>query len=379
MNHTATGNLLTAIFWVIGAGGLLAAGDDSGPGKGPPLAPVRFRAPAAWEYTAPLILPEDRPSDRSVAQKDPTVVCVKGKWHVFMTIKLKGVSAIEHCSFDTWAGAHKARRTILKVADSKYYCAPQVFYFRPHKKWYLIYQLGAAGKRKLQIAYSTTADIADPGSWTKARSIFDSDAEDPRREGGLDFWVICDQRRAYLFFTSLNGKLWRMWTKREDFPRGFGRLELALRANIFEASHTYKLKGTGKYLSIIEANPGGRRYYKAYLADRLDGEWTPVADSERKPFAGWANVRPAAGVSAWTDNISHAELIRDGCDETMPVDPQNLRLVFQGALQKEKAGKSYGRIPWRIGILTPVAQPAPSRRGRTQRDQRTVNTELGRP
>lgn len=165
--------------------------------------------------------------------------------------------------------------------------------------------------------------------------------------------LICDEKRAYLFFTSLNGKLWRCWTDLNDFPRGFDHCEIALQAAIFEASHTYKLKGTGKYLSIVEQN--GRRYYKAYLADSLDGQWTPLADTEVKPFAGAANIRPAAGVKPWTDNISHGELIREGVDQTMTVGPANLRFLFQGVLESEKAGKGYGQFPWRLGILTPVA------------------------
>ena len=58
-----------------------------------------------------------------------------------------------------------------------------------------------------------------------------------------------------------------------------------------------------------------------------------------------------------TDSISHGEFIRAGNDQTMTVDPRNLRFVFQGALQKEKAGRNYGQIPWRIGMLTPAGQP----------------------
>jgi hypothetical protein len=320
----------------------------------PRAGPVEFKAPAQWQYTAPLISPEDRAVDRSMAQKDPSVVFAGGRWHVFMTIKLPGMTPMEYCSFDRWEDADKAPRTLLKVADSTYYCAPQVFYFTPQQKWYLMYQLGVPGRKNMHIAFSTTADIADPTSWSKAQSIFESDEADPRQEGGLDYWVICDEERAYLFFTSLNGKLWRMWTRLEDFPHGFGHLEVALRADIFEASHTYRLKGLNKYLTIVEANAGGKRYYKAYLADSLDGAWTPVADSEQKPFAGAVNVVPAASVPAWTDNISHGELIREGRDQTMTVDPEQLRFVFQGALEKEKAGKNYSQIPWRIGILTPA-------------------------
>ena len=310
-----------------------------------------WQVPALWEYSAPLIAAEQRKTERSRAQKDPTVVFYEGKWHVFMTVKLRGKSATEHCSFAKWEEADRSKRTILRISKSNYYCAPQVFYFRPHGKWYLVYQMGVPGANKMWVAYSTTTDIADPGSWTQAMPMLDGGKNDPRKVGGLDYWIICDNERAYLFLTSLNGKMWRLWTRLEDFPRGFDKFELALEAKVFEASHTYKLKGTDKYLTVIEEN--GRRYYKAYLADHLAGKWTPLADTARRPFAGWHNVRPAAGVEAWTDNISHGELIRDGCDETLTVDPGHLRFIFQGMWDKDKSGKGYGQFQWRIGMLTP--------------------------
>lgn len=321
--------------------------------------------PSMWEYSAPLITPDNRDTYRSVAQKDPSVVFHQGKWHVFATIVLQDAVRIEYLSFDVWENADMVPRTVLKLADSRYYAAPrlyyaapQVFYFAPQKKWYLFYQLDVPGEKYMQISFSTTSDISNPASWSQAQSVFRSNYEDLRIKGGLDYWVICDQQRAYIFYTSLNGKLWRMSAPIKEFPYGFGQVEIALQADIFEASHTYTLDGFGKYLTIIEANPGGKRYYKAYIADSLDGSWIPVADSWEKPFAGEMNVRPANGVSVWTDNISHAELVRAGNDQTMPVNPQELQLVFQGALQTDKAGISYGSIPWRIGILTMAGQEA---------------------
>jgi hypothetical protein len=315
-------------------------------------APPQFEPPARWEYSAPLISPEQRGQERSRAQKDPTVVFYRGKWHVFMTVKLPGRSAIEYCSFEDWKDADRSPRTILRISDSDYYCAPQVFYFTPHEKWYLIFQMGSPGARYMWVAYSTTETIEDPESWTQAKAILDGGEDDPRQAGGLDYWIICDEERAHLFLTTLNGKMWRLWTKVEDFPRGFGHCELALQAEIFEASHTYRLRGLSQYLTIVEAN--GRRYYKAYVADDLGGPWKPIADTADRPFAGWNNVRPAAGVSPWTDNISHGELIRDGFDESLTVDPNRMRFVFQGMLDKDKAGKEYGGFQWRIGILTPI-------------------------
>jgi hypothetical protein len=310
-----------------------------------------FAVPRLWEYTAPLIAPEKRDSNPSRAQKDPTVVFCGGKWHVFMTVKLPGRSAIEYCSFEKWDQADRSARTILPVSRSDYYCAPQVFYFTPHKKWYLVYQMGVPGADKMWVAYSTTADIAEPNSWTQAMPMLDGGKNDPRQVGGLDYWIICDSQRAYLFLTSLNGKMWRLWTRLEDFPRGFDHCELALEAKIFEASHTYKLKGMDKYLTIIEETDG--RYYKAYLADRLT-RLTPVADTAERPSpGGTTSVRPRG--PAVDGQRQSWRLLRDGYDETLTVDPGHLRLLFQGMWEKDKAGTGYGQFQWRLGILTPVA------------------------
>lgn len=310
-----------------------------------------LQLPKRWTYSAPLITPEVRDKDPSHAQKDPTVVYFEGKWHVFMTAKLPDRSVIEYCSFADWKDADKAARTILPVSESAYYCAPQVFYFTPHKKWYLVYQVGMPGQKKMWVAYSTTEDISDPISWTQAAPILDGGPDDPRPQGGLDYWIICDDDRAYLFYTTLNGKMWRLSTPIEQFPRGFDNCELALEDKIFEASHTYRVQGQDKYLTLIEEN--GRRYFKAYVADRLDGKWTPIAATAKNPFAAFSNIEPADGVQAWTDNVSHGELIRAGHDQTLTIDPADMRFIFQGMWDEDKRGIGYGRFSWRIGMLTP--------------------------
>ena len=312
--------------------------------------------PEMWEYGPPLIGPEIRDTEPSHAQKDPTIVFHDGRWHVFMTVKLPERSAIEYCSFERWEDAHASKRTLLPISDSDYFCAAQVFYFRPHQKWYLVYQMGTPASKKMWVAYSTTTDIADPASWTKARPILDGGDNDPRTVGGLDYWIVCDETHAWLFFTSLNGKMWRMSTAITDFPEGFDGCEVALQAEIFEASHTYRIKGCRQYVTLIEQK--GRRYFKAYIADRLDGKWRPVADSEEHPFAGFFNVRPQQGVDRWTDNISHGELVRASNDERMLIDPEKLQFVFQGMLQKNKSKTNYGRFSWKIGMLRPVTTDA---------------------
>ena len=59
-----------------------------------------------------IVSPEKRDTHPSRAQKDPTVVFYGGKWHVFMTGKLPGRSAIECCSFERWEEADRSPRTI---------------------------------------------------------------------------------------------------------------------------------------------------------------------------------------------------------------------------------------------------------------------------
>lgn len=303
-----------------------------------------------WKVTPPLVSPAKRPGDLCYSVKDPTIVRYKGKWHLFCTIRGRERShRIEYLSFADWKDADKAERHVLKLTDG-YFCAPQVFYFSPQKRWYMIHQVvDKSRKPALQPACSTTADLADPASWTKPRLLFEEHPKVVRM--WIDFWVICDDRCAHLFFTSLNGRMWRAETKLADFPGGWSRPKVVLRADVFEAGHTYRLKGMDKFLTVIEAQAGGRRYYKAYVADRLDGEWQPLAATRKTPFASPVNVRDTSG--HWTDSFSHGELLRDGCDEKLTVDPGNIRFLFQGVSDEARRGKKYGEIPWRLGLLEP--------------------------
>ena len=307
-----------------------------------------------WKAGPPLIGPVERVDDPCYSIKDPTVVRFDDRWHLFCTIRsVKRTHQIEYLSFDKWENANAAERHVLKISDG-YFCAPQVFYFTPHKKWYMILQVRDDKRQPwLQPAFSTTEDLAKPDSWSKPSLLY-PEAHPSSVKSWIDFWVICDDRHAHLFFTSNDGRMWRAQTNLTDFPLGWSQPQVALQADVFEASHTYRLKGRDQYLTVIEAlnHKNGGRYYKAYLADRLDGTWKPLADSIDKPFAGSANTTFAG--DRWTDSISHGELIRTGCDQRLEVDPDRLRLLFQGVLDKDRMSKPYGEIPWRLGLLEPA-------------------------
>ena len=313
--------------------------------------PAEFRDGFAWNGGPPLVHPVTNATDFYYSVKDPTVVFQEGRWHLFVTVRgQKRSHQVEYISFRDWNETARAERHFLEITNG-YYCAPQVFYFAPHQKWYLLYQASDTNRTvALQPAFSTNAKIDDWRAWTPPQFLYD--AHPKNIKGWIDFWIICDDTRAHLFFTSNNGLMWRAETKVSDFPRGWSEPKIVLRDDIFEASCTYKIKGADQFLTIVEAQGGGRRYYKAYLADKLDGAWKPLAATREKSFASPVNVRDTA--AHWTDSFSHGELIRTGVDERMEVDPANLRFVFQGVLDQNMRGKPYGQIPWRLGILEPA-------------------------
>ena len=83
------------------------------------------------------------------------------------------------------------------------------------------------------MSFSTAATLDDPASWSKPKYLYPHGS--PKRKW-LDFWIICDEAKAHLFFTSLNGRMWRAETALADFPHGWGAPRLALRADIFEVA-----------------------------------------------------------------------------------------------------------------------------------------------
>jgi hypothetical protein len=308
----------------------------------------------SWRASPPLIGPVDRPEDPCVSIKDPSVVFHNGRYHIFASIRSEiRTHQTEYLSFAAWEEADAAERHILTATDG-FFCAPQVFFFEPHDRWYLISQIIDESRQPaLQPAFSTSKDLADPLSWTAPELMFGKQPENV--EMWLDFWVICDEESAHLFFTSLNGKLWHARTPLDGFPHGWESPSVVLEADVYEASHTYKLSGQERYLTVIEAvAPDGRRYFKAYTATSLAGSWEPLADTLEKPLAGVVNV--AFEGEPWSTSFSHGEFVRSGVDQRLEIDLADTKLLFQGVPDEERDGIPYGKIPWRLGLLELVGE-----------------------
>jgi len=252
-----------------------------------------------------------------------------------------------HLSFADWKDAPNARLFYMDTVPGfgGYKCAPEVFYFAPQKKWYFIFQTQPP-------AYCTSETPNDPKSWSAPQPFFAQGTPLPRLP--IDYHCIGDGEHMYLFFTGDDGNFYRSRTTYAEFPKGFSNPVIAMRgtrATVFEGSLTYKIKGTDKYLTCVEAlSP--TRFYRAYIADKLDGEWYPVAglDTFEQPFAGSKNMTFDEGVAPWTGQVSHGEMVRDGNDERMILDPNNLMFLFQGISDADNRG-DYGRLPYRLGLL----------------------------
>lgn len=331
------------------SGGAVSRGTDRGG------ATCELAQSIAWSGTAPLIAPISDATHDLVAVKDPTVVQFNGQWLFYASsVSSAGAYSIVYTTFSDWSQASSAPMYYLDqtAGFGGYVAAPQLFYFRPQGKWYLVYQAGPP-------MYSTTSDPTDPTSWTAPAPFFSATPPTVAQYGGnwLDFWVICDDTNCHLFFSDNHGRWYDSETPIGQFPNGFGDPVVALQdataGRLFEASNVYKMDGTSQYLALIEAfdqTSDNHRYFRSWVADSLEGPWLPWQASGSFPFAGQENVTFQG--SPWTNDISHGEAIRSGYDETLTISPCHLRYIFQGDDPTADAGGDYNKIPWRLGLLT---------------------------
>lgn len=306
-----------------------------------------------WLSTEPLVSPIANEAHPILSVKDPSVVYYGDRWHVFATTADENAQwSMVYVTFRDWSQAAKSTQYYLNDYPNLtgYHAAPQVLFFGPQNKWYLIFQ-------SPQPQYSTTDDISRPETWTRPVNFFGAEPQivrDNKGSGGwLDFWLICDDVNCHLFFTDDNGHLYRSQTALGDFPAGFAEPVIALEATreaLFEGGATYRVAGTGKYLTLVEAfGPQGGRYYRSFTADTLDGEWLPLADSWTNPFASMNNVTFESG-TAWTEEVSHGELVRSGYDQTLTVSLADACLLYQG-MDPTHSGVEYFRRPYRLALL----------------------------
>jgi len=247
----------------------------------------------------------------------------------------QGLWQTGYASATTIPGLVNANHVFLNVIRENYFCAPQVFYFEPQGTWYMVYNSGTYGA-----AYATTTDIADPDSWEGPQNL---GLPDPV---GYDYFIICDDKDAYIFYSESGEArkvIWRR-TPLSSFPSGWSSAQTAV-TDTFEGVAVYKCLSDGKYYLLCE-DYNDNRYYGLWTSSGLAGPWSQVAIK-------WASQRNISFTKdAWTDNISHGEILRSGYNQKIEInDIDRADYLIQGAITNNVNYGEYWQIPWDLGII----------------------------
>lgn len=319
-------------------GGVKATGGTSAQGG---AASCPFPTSFKWSSTGPLATPKSPSGHNWASLKDFTVTKANGRYVVYGSVfdtSTNGYSSFNVNVSDLTQMGSATQNWVTKNA-----VAPTLVYFTPKKTWVLLYQWG--------FQYATSTDPTNPALWSAAK---------PLLSGGpstaIDQTFICDSTTCYLFFAGDNGKIYRSSMPIGNFPNTFSGYTTILsdtQANLFEGVQVYSVKGTGKYLMIVEAMGSGGRYFRAFSASSLGGSFAPIPGSatESTPFAGRSNVTFASG-TRWTNDISHGDLVREDPSETQTVDPCNMKFLYQG--RDPSSSANYNALPYRPGLLTQI-------------------------
>ena len=172
-----------------GGGSDGGGGGGTGGGSSCALAPEH-----SVERERSAISPRSDATHDLVAVKDPTVVQFNGRWHVFASsVSTQGAYNMVYSSFSDWSEASTAPLYYMDQTSgfNTYVAAPELFYFRPQQKWYLVFQSGPP-------MYSSAERSRRPHCLGGAEAVLCRDAADGRAVRRQLARLLGDLRRRQL-------------------------------------------------------------------------------------------------------------------------------------------------------------------------------------
>ncbi|MEN8155623.1 MAG: non-reducing end alpha-L-arabinofuranosidase family hydrolase [Bacteroidota bacterium] len=335
-----------------------------------------------WTVTEPVLEAGKPGNFDEISVKDPTIVYFNGKYHLFYTSKAtyetrdrmphlsRNGSGLGYVSASTLKELKNAQRHDMGSITGSVIVAPQVFYFEPQQLWYIVAHTLVGGGHDLMPIYLTNPDIEDIHGWSAPQEL-----KTRKINNGfwIDFWVICNEEKAHLFYTDHEGSLFRFECPLEEFPQGFANKKeetvLTIRGEtstgrwrMHEASHIYYVKEHDCYLNLMESvypHPTVKYYWDSrnrflfgMVAEKLEGPWTRIEPGLNEFLGDPANLFMEDGSKAVYDQVSHPELIRSGYDQHLEIENFNLQLLFQ-AFDADTIGTKYdyNYLPWKLMIM----------------------------
>src|SRR2546429_7154138 len=130
-------------------GGLVAAAAvfaGTGALAGPPAQAAGLPSSFQWSSSGIVIGPRPDATHNQISIKDPTVVRWNNRWHVYAsTVNAAQQYGLVYLNFSDWSQAASAPQVYLNNnpnIGNGYRAAPQLFFFAPQNRWYLVYQTG---------------------------------------------------------------------------------------------------------------------------------------------------------------------------------------------------------------------------------------------
>lgn len=337
------------------------SGDSDPPGYG------------QWVVSGPVLSPGPEGAFDEAAVKDPSIVYHDGQYHMFYTSKPKKgggeyQDSLGYVCAPTLEGLAHAPRTMLRNIVRENLIAVQVFYFEPQGLWYLVGHVTRGRKKTIHPVYVTNPDIGNVKGWSKPQPLIGP------RPGAekfyIDFWVICDEQNAHLFYTDHIRNVYRIETPLEQFPHGLNTENetLAMTAHgkdengpwhLHEACHVYRVESDGRYLALLEGaytHPTNARYWDsrnrfmfAMMSERLEGPWTRAELHENDFLAEGARLVNKQGQPVALHQVSHPELIRGGCNQRLEIKDYHLDMIFQAFDASDTPEDyDYDMLPWQL-------------------------------